>query len=74
MFLYKVFPALYERITVDFIACRDALRGQKRATLRDDVGKAVTELMQRGLHPNVTMLPVSQSPGRSRLDADPTRD
>lgn len=53
MFLYRHFPALYKRIAADFIARRDALREQKRAALRGDVSKAVTELMHRGSHPTV---------------------
>jgi hypothetical protein len=53
MFLYRHFPALYQRIAADFIARRDALREQKRAALRSDVGRAVRELTLTGVHPNV---------------------
>ena len=66
MFLYKAFPALYKRIAADFIACRDALRGQKRAALRSDVSKAVTELMKRAVHPNVNNVVTFLSPEAGR--------
>jgi hypothetical protein len=53
MFLYVQFPMLYKRIVSGFIAHRDALRKQRRAVLRDDVRKAVAELLRRRLHPTV---------------------
>jgi AcrR family transcriptional regulator len=53
MFIYTHFPGLYKQIVSGFIARRDALREQRRAALRDDVRKAVAELVQRGSHPSV---------------------
>lgn len=53
LFLYIHFPVLYKQIVSGFIARRDALREHRLAALRDDVRKAVAELMQRGSHPTV---------------------
>jgi AcrR family transcriptional regulator len=53
MFLYTHFPVLYKQIVSGFIAHRDALRDQKRAALRDDVRKAVAELLERASYPTV---------------------
>jgi len=51
--LLHKFPVLYRQIVSSYLESRDALRHQRRETLRNDVRNAVVDLSRRGMRPTL---------------------